>query len=71
MRETTEVTQWYTPKQAMEIVKIGRTKFYECLRAGSIRAWKIGGAWRIPASEIHGTAFLRQQASRAEDKGRA
>ena len=55
----------------MKVLKIVRTKLYECLRSGPIRAWKLGGAWRIPASEIHGAAFLRQQASRVEDKGRA
>lgn len=38
--------------QAVEALGIGKTKFYELLRVGEIRASKIGKALRVRRSEL-------------------
>lgn len=37
-----------TLESFMEILAIGRNKAYELLRAGEIRSFKVGKAYRIP-----------------------
>lgn len=40
------------PKEAMEAIGIGKSKFYEMLSAGEISVVRIGRALRIPVSSL-------------------
>ncbi|MGN0575564.1 MAG: helix-turn-helix domain-containing protein [Ruminococcus sp.] len=42
----------YTPKQAWELLNIGRTRFYQLLKEGKIRYFKNGNRYLIPESAI-------------------
>ncbi len=60
---------WYSPEEVQEILGFGRTKTYELLRAGVIKGVKLGGEWRIPASEVDpDTIFLRLRSQAAEQE---
>jgi len=41
-----------TLKEAMAILRVGRTKIYRLLRSGEIPAIKIGKKWKIKGSEL-------------------
>lgn len=70
MQEASEPTRlWYTPEEAKEILHFGRTKMYELLRAGAIKAVKFGGAWRIPASEVDPAVIFNRLAARTTIEG--
>jgi excisionase family DNA binding protein len=38
----------YRPDQALEVLPVGRTLFYELLRSGAVPSFKIGKARFIP-----------------------
>lgn len=42
-----------TPKEAAEVLGIGRSKLYELLRAGAIQSVKIDGCRRVPQTALH------------------
>lgn len=44
-----EVKPLFTVKEAVEILRIGRSKLYEEMHLGRLRAIKVGRATRIPA----------------------
>ena len=44
----------YTSKEAMRYLKISKPTYIEYIRLGKLRAVKIGDAWRIHKSELHG-----------------
>ena len=48
----------YTPKQAWEQLRIGRTHFYQLLKDGKIRYFKNGNRYLIPADAIE--AFIAE-----------
>lgn len=48
----------YTPEEAADELKIGRTKIYELLQRGKLRSVKIGRTRRIPAAALD--AFLEE-----------
>ena len=52
-------TKIYTPKQAWEMLGIGRTRFYQLLKEGKIRYFKNGRRFLIPESAI--TEFIEEQ----------
>jgi excisionase family DNA binding protein len=41
-----------TPREAADVLGIGRTKFYELLQAGQIPSVRIGKCRRIPATAL-------------------
>lgn len=42
----------FTPNEAAVVLGIGRSTFYELLRAGRIRSVRIGSCRRIPADAL-------------------
>lgn len=40
------------PARFARLVDLGRSKIYEMIQCGEIRAIKVGGALRIPVSEL-------------------
>lgn len=61
MQENAEATRlWFTPEEAKEILGFGRTKMYELLRGGVIKAVKFGHHWRIPAAELDPEAIIER-----------
>jgi excisionase family DNA binding protein len=60
MRETVKQEPLaYAVKEAMELSRIGRTKFYELIRTGQIRTKKIGSKHLVPVDELK--RFLRDE----------
>ena len=39
-------------EEAMDYMLIGKNKLYELLRAGEIKAFRVGRKWRIPKKSI-------------------
>lgn len=69
MQEGLEPTKlWYTPEEAKGILHFGRTKMYELLRAGAVRAVKFGSEWRIPASEVDPAVIFNRLAAQPVEK---
>jgi excisionase family DNA binding protein len=54
-----------SPKEAAEVLGIGRSKLYELLQAGSIESVKIDGCRRVPrvALEIYVERLRREAAA--------
>ena len=42
----------YTPREAWELLGIGRTRFYQLLKGGKLRYFKNGNRYLIPESAI-------------------
>lgn len=49
----------YTPHEAWELMKIGRTRFYKLLKDGKIGFFKNGNRYLIPESAIE--MFIKEQ----------
>lgn len=49
----------YTPREAWELMKIGRTRFYKLLKDGNIGFFKNGNRYLIPESAIE--MFIKEQ----------
>lgn len=49
----------YTPEEAAQVLKIGRTKIYELLHCGKLRSVRIGRTRRIPVAALE--SFLEEQ----------
>jgi excisionase family DNA binding protein len=43
---------YLTPAEAAAIFRVDRRTLYSWLRSGKLKGFKIGGAWRIPRSEV-------------------
>jgi excisionase family DNA binding protein len=44
--------QFYTAKEASEILRIDIKTLYKSLHRGGIKAIRVGRCWRIPVSEL-------------------
>ena len=42
----------YTTNEAVEILKVSQRTLYNYIKAGQIKATKIGRNWRIPENEL-------------------
>lgn len=42
----------YTPEEAADLLKVGRTKVYELMQSRHLRSVKIGRTRRIPATAL-------------------
>lgn len=42
----------YTPAEACEVLRVGRTKLYELIGARKVKAVALGGKTLIPRSEL-------------------
>ncbi len=51
-RYDNELPEILTPEEARRYCRIGRTSFYEALRAGHCPAVRIGRQWRIARSSL-------------------
>ncbi len=56
----------YTPKQAWEQLRIGRTHFYQLLKEGKIRYFMNGNRYLIPVDAIE--AFIAENVIKGEPK---
>jgi len=54
--KTNDARLAYQVAQFCESVGLGKTKFYELVRAGKIKTIKIGGRRLIPGDEAHRVA---------------
>lgn len=57
----------YTPRQAWEMLGIGRTRFYQFLNEGRIRYFKNGRRFLIPESAI--IAFIEEETTKSGKAG--
>lgn len=57
----------YTPRQAWEMLGIGRTHFYLLLKEGKIRYFRNGRRFLIPESAL--SDFIEEQTARAVKAG--
>lgn len=48
----------YTPEEAADLLKVGRTKVYELMAGRRLKSVKIGRTRRIPAAALE--AFLEE-----------
>jgi len=46
-------TKYYSPKQAAEEIGITTTAVLKAVRAGTIKADKLGWVWMIPEAEVN------------------
>jgi len=44
--------RYYTPLEAARILRVDTRTLYGWLRAGTLKAVKFGGSWRIPAESL-------------------
>lgn len=56
----------YTPNEAMQILKIGRSRFYTLLREGKIKAIRNGRRYLIPEACI--TTYIESQTASRDKK---
>jgi len=42
----------YRPREVMDLLGIGQTRFYELLARGELRRIKVGASTRVPASSL-------------------
>ena len=61
--EATE-REFYTSEQVMDILQIGRDRFYQLVRHPEFPALKVGSEWRIPKREFD--AWVRRQLTRKQ-----
>lgn len=66
-----DMTDFYTPQEAAEILQVDRTTLYRWIYAGDLNAQRIGGRWRIEPDEVDrvltkGTDEWKQAQERAE-----
>jgi excisionase family DNA binding protein len=47
-----EKEQFFTVREAADLLKVSRSGMYQLLKAGIVRAIRLGRLRRIPASEI-------------------
>ncbi len=57
----------FTPREAWQLLGIGRTKFYQLLAEGKIRFFKNGRRYLLPESAID--AFIREQTAKSTKAG--
>lgn len=57
----------YTPREAWEMLGIGRTRFYQFLKEGKIRYFKNGRRFLIPEGAI--TEFIEEQTEMSAKAG--
>jgi excisionase family DNA binding protein len=56
LKPTIDQPLYLRPAKAAKLLDIGRTKIYELIHRGEIKAILIGGQLRIPRAEIEGLA---------------
>lgn len=49
---------FFTPIEAARYVRVHRETLYELIRSGTIKAFKVGGRWRVPQSSLD--AYLKK-----------
>lgn len=50
--EENKIERMYSRQEAMELCSLSRDAIVHLIRDGQLRAVKIRGRWRIPASEL-------------------
>lgn len=51
-----------TRDEVMELLKIGRSTFYELIQSGKLKAFKEGNRYKVPASSVENYIRDRMQA---------
>ena len=52
MKETMAVKEILTREEVMEVLKIGRSTFYNLLQSGELKGFKEGNRYKVPAESI-------------------
>ena len=52
MKESLCVNEILTRDEVMELLKIGRSTFYELIQSGKLKAFKEGNRYKVPASAV-------------------
>ncbi len=60
-------TKVYTPRQAWELLGIGRTKFYQLLQEKKIKFFRNGKRYLIPESAL--VEFVEEQTTQYSEGG--
>ena len=56
-----------TVKEALRMLSIGRTKFYELVNSGDLRVLKVGRGTRVPLDSLRGLVAQDIPSSAAND----
>jgi excisionase family DNA binding protein len=62
MKESLCVNEILTRDEVMELLKIGRSTFYELIQSGKLKAFKEGNRYKVPASAVENYIRDRMQA---------
>lgn len=62
MKESLYVNEILTRDEVMELLKIGRSTFYELIQSGKLKAFKEGNRYKVPASAVENYIRDRMQA---------
>jgi excisionase family DNA binding protein len=62
MKESLCVNEILTREEVMELLKIGRSTFYELIQSGKLKAFKEGNRYKVPASAVENYIRDRMQA---------
>ena len=62
MKESLCVDEILNRDEVMELLKIGRSTFYELIQSGKLKAFKEGNRYKVPASAVENYIRDRMQA---------
>ena len=62
MKESLYANEILTRDEVMELLKIGRSTFYELIQSGKLKAFKEGNRYKVPASAVENYIRDRMQA---------
>ena len=62
MKESLYVNEILTRDEVMELLKIGRSTFYDLIQSGKLKAFKEGNRYKVPASAVQNYIRDRMQA---------
>ena len=61
MKEAIASKEIFTREEVMDVLKIGRSTFYKLLREGSLKGFKEGNRYKVPAESIEAYVEKRMQ----------
>lgn len=62
MKESLYANEILTREEVMELLKIGRSTFYDLIQSGKLKAFKEGNRYKVPASAVQNYIRDRMQA---------
>ena len=65
-----EINPVLTTDEVMEILRTGRKTTYTLIETGQIKAFKVGGKWKIPVVSVEEFIEAQRQRRESEDEYR-